>query len=170
MKNRTWNAFGAFANKHFCVCERWFWIEKKSHSKTEKDFCKPFHLVLVSSKQPITIVFHWWKRQCDPFSEVKKVTTDLLFAIDFVCFLLNQTCESSCFHRRATVFKTSSRAIFTAPESWSDCFPTVLGPLSKDVSHWSERWKRTSEPSCVRHSTLSFCQTFSSTPVALADI
>lgn len=162
--------FWSLCEQTFLRVRALFLNRGKPHPKTEKDRCKPLHLVWTSLKRLVTIVFRWWKRQCKSFSEVKKVITGLLFTIDFVCILFIRTLESGCFRRHTTVLKPSSKVIFTVSSSWLEANLNRFKPVYKCFSHWSERQNQTREPLSVRHSLLPFCQTNNSAPVALADI
>lgn len=137
MKNRTRNAFGTFANNHFCVRERCFWMEKKPHPKTEKDRCKPLHLVLTSLKPSlkrlVTIVFRWWKRQCESFSEVKKsnyrLTFHHLFRLHFIYSNTRIRLFSSAHNGFKTVFPSDFHSVEFMTRSESQPFRIRLQML-----------------------------------------
>ena len=162
--------FWSLCEQTFLRVRALFLNREKASSKDWKRLLQTISSGSDESKTTSHNFFHWWKRRRESFSEVKKVITDLLFTIDFVCFLLTRTCESSYLRCRKTVSKPFCQAIFTVASSWFGARPNRLKLFSKSFSHWSERQNQTLEPLFVRHSTLSFCQTFSSTPVALSDI
>lgn len=170
MENRTRNAFRSFANKYFYMRGSCSWKEKRFHSEAEIVFCRPLWLFCARSKQLNSIVFYQWKTIVRNTFQGKKSNYRLTFYHRFCLFLLDQACESSCFHRYATVLKQPCRAIFSVLNPWFGVLSNCRGCVPKRGSHWSKRLNKASTPLFVRHSMPFFCQTFSSTLVALADI